>query len=226
MPLFTIPANDIDTAGYPVDADLPIDWLATELAEGDLTAKEPGHFTGRLSRTGIGTGSPDEIVLRGRVRAELTTPCARCMDPSAVSVNAQMTLLLRAAPAAKTAPKGTRKRAHDPEHENGNGKAPAKAKAKAEEEEYEFTSEEADFDVYDGETIVLDPFIREAILLEVPNFPLCSDACPGIRRADLERAEPAPAIDPRLAPLNALRERLAAAQQSSAASSPEKKKKE
>ena len=74
--------------------------------------------------------------------------------------------------------------------------------------------------------MVLDPFIREAILLEVPNFPLCSDACPGIRRADLERAEPAPAIDPRLAPLNALRERLAAAQQSSAASSPEKKKKE
>jgi len=224
MPLFIIPANDIDTAGFPVDADLPIDWLTSELAEGSLTATAPGHFTGRLSRTGIGTGSPDEIVLRGRVRAELTMPCARCMDPTAVSVNAQMTLLLKPAPTAKTATKGARKRGHDHEHENGNGKAPAKAKT--EEEEYEFTSEEADFDLYDGDTVVLDPFIREAILLEVPNFPLCSDACPGIRRADLERAEPAPAIDPRLAPLNALRERLAAAQQSSAASSPEKKKKE
>lgn len=220
MPLFSIPANDIDTAGYPVDADLPIDWLASELAEGDLTAKEPGHFTGRLSRTGIGTGNPDEIVLRGRVRAELTTPCARCMDPSAVSVNTEMTLLLKPAPSAKAAPKHEKKRGHA--GANGNGKPPAKT----EEEEYEFTSEEADFDLYDGETVVLDPFIREAILLEVPNFPLCSDACPGIRRADLERAEPAPAIDPRLAPLNALRERLAAAQQSSAASSPEKKKKE
>jgi len=217
MPLFTIPANDIDTAGYPVDADLPIDWLASELEVGDLTAKSPGHFTGRLSRTGLGTGNPNEIVVRGRVRAELTTPCARCMDPSTVNVDTDMTLLLKPAPtAAKGPPKADRKRA------NGNGKAPAKT----EEEEYEFTSEEADFDLYDGDTIVLDPFIREAILLEVPNFPLCSDACPGIRPADLERAEPAPAIDPRLAPLNALRERLAAAKESSAASSPGKKKKE
>jgi uncharacterized protein len=214
MPLFAIPANDIDTAGFPVDADLPIEWLASELVEGDLTAKAPGHFTGRLSRTGIGTGNPDEIVLRGRVRAELTTPCARCMDPSSVNVDTEMTLLLRPAPSAKTAPK----------HEHKKGKA--NGKPKTEEEEYEFTSEEADFDLYDGETIVLDPFIREAILLEVPNFPLCSDACPGIRPADLERAEPAPAIDPRLAPLNALRERLAAAKESSAASSPGKKKKE
>lgn len=217
MPLFIIPANDIDTAGYPVDADLPIDWLASELAEADLTAKDPGHFTGRLSRTGLGTGNPNEIVVRGRVRAELTTPCARCMDPSAVHVDTEMTLLLKPAPsAAKASPKADRKKA------NGNGKAPAKT----EEEEYEFSSEEADFDLYDGDSIVLDPFLREAILLEVPNFPLCSDACPGIRPADLERAEPAPAIDPRLAPLNALRERLAAAQESSAASSPGKKKKE
>jgi len=217
MPLFTIPANDIDTAGHPVDADLPTDWLASELSDAELTATHPGHFTARLSRTGLGTGNPDEIVVRGRVRAELTTPCARCMDPSAVNVDTEMTLLLKPAPGAgKGSPKADRKRA------NGNGKAPAKT----EEEEYEFTSEEADFDHYDGETIVLDPFIREAILLEVPNFPLCSDACPGIRPADLERAEPAPAIDPRLAPLNALRERLAAAKESSAASSPGKKKKE
>lgn len=215
MPLFAIPANDIDTAGFPVDADLPIDWLASELLEGDLTAEAPGHFTGRLSRTGIGTGNPDEIVVRGRVRAELTTPCARCMDPSAVNVDTEVTLLLRPAPAAKA-----------PKHEHKKGKSNGKPAAKTEEEEYEFTSDEADFDLYDGETIVLDPFIREAILLEVPNFPLCSDACPGIRPADLERAEPAPAIDPRLAPLNALRERLAAAKESSAASSPGKKKKE
>jgi uncharacterized protein len=215
MPLFTIIANDIDTAGRSVDADLPIEWLAAELAEADLTAQAPGHVTARLSRTGIGTGSSGEIVLRGRVRAELTTPCARCMDATPVHVNAEMTLLLRPSASAKP-PKGDRKKA------NGTGKPPSKT----EEEEYEFTSEEADFDVYDGETIVLDPFLREAILLEVPNFPLCSDACPGIRPADLERAAPAPAIDPRLAPLNALRERLAAAQESSAASSPGKKKKE
>jgi uncharacterized protein len=215
MPLFTIQANDIDTAGRSVEADLPMDWLVSELVEADLTPLAPGHFAVRLSRTGIGTGNSGEIVIRGRVRAELTMPCARCMDPTPVHVDTSLTLLLAPAPTAKP-PKVAHKKA------NGHGKSPAKA----EEEEYEFTAQEAEFDEYDGETVVLDPFLREAILLEAPNFPLCSDACPGIRRADLERAEPAPAIDPRLAPLNALRERLAAAQHSSAAASPEKKKKE
>ena len=38
-------------------------------------------------------------------------------------------------------------------------------------------------DHYDGETVVLDPFVREAILLEVPNFPLCSEDCAGIQPA-------------------------------------------
>ena len=215
MPLFTIPANDIDTAGRSVDADLPTDWLVSELVEADLTPLGPGHVSVRLSRTGIGTNNAGEIVIRGRVRAELTMPCARCMDPTPVHVDSSITLLLVPAPTAKP-----------PKHEHKKANGQGKPAAKPEEEEYEFTSEEADFDLYDGETVVLDPFIREAILLEAPNFPLCSDACPGIRRADLERAEPAPAIDPRLAPLNALRERLAAAQESSAAASPEKKKKE
>src|SRR5262249_11349841 len=96
-------------------------------------------------------------------------------------------------------------------------------KGKVKEPEYEFTAEEADLDTYDGETVVLDAFVREAILLEMPNFPLCSEACPGIgpaasgrdrddgptirARAEAEEAT-APALDPRLAPLGALRERL------------------
>src|SRR3954471_10908888 len=151
MPLFTIPANDIDTAGLSVDGDLPIDWLKTELEEPELTAALPGHFTARLSRTG------EEIVVRGRVRAVLTTPCARCMDPSTVDVDTELTLLLHPAASPKAQPKAARKRA------NGDAKAEAKASAKAAEEEYEFTSQEAEFDVYDGESVVLDPFIREAI---------------------------------------------------------------
>ena len=47
-------------------------------------------------------------------------------------------------------------------------------------QEFEFTSEEADHDLYDGESILLDEFVREALLLEMPNFPLCSEDCAGI----------------------------------------------
>jgi len=58
---------------------------------------------------------------------------------------------------------------------------------------------------------VLDDFVREAILLEIPIFPLCSEDCPGIRPAssDVVDEEAEPRVDPRLAPLGALRAKLA-----------------
>jgi hypothetical protein len=45
---------------------------------------------------------------------------------------------------------------------------------------YEFSAEEADVDYYDPDEVVLDTFVREALLLEIPIFPLCSVDCPGI----------------------------------------------
>jgi len=195
MPLLAVSANDIDTAGLPVEAELPPAWLEHELADASLTSRPgapPARVDLRLSRSG------DAVVVRGRVRAWLTTPCARCLEPAAVDVDTTLTLLLEPV-----------------------SSKPAKASKK--DEEYEFSSSEADQDTFDGETVVLDPFVREALLLEVPNFPLCSEGCPGIRPA----AEPASAggreehADPRLAPLGALRARLAGA----APKSPEKTKK-
>src|SRR5690606_3988104 len=72
------------------------------------------------------------------------------------------------------------------------------------DEEYELSAGEADLDVYDGETVVLDNFVREAILLEVPAFPLCDEACPGLSEVAVE-PEVGAAVDPRLAPLSAFR---------------------
>ena len=81
--------------------------------------------------------------------------------------------------------------------------------ASRKEPEYEFSAEEADYDVYDGEAVVLDPFVREALLLDLPNFPLCSEACPGIApRLEAPVEALRPAVDPRFAPLHALRGRL------------------
>ena len=91
-----------------------------------------------------------------------------------------------------------------------SGKRASKSKDK-EPPEYEFSSDEAEVDVYDGELVVLDGFVREAILLEMPIFPLCSESCPGIRPASPEVVDGGaePPLDPRLAPLRALRAGLA-----------------
>lgn len=181
MPLLSVSAHDVDAAGLALDAELPPVWLDAELGDAGVTARggAPGRVSARLSRTG------KDIIVRGRVHAALTTPCARCTEPAAIDVDTELALLLQPAAAAKAKP----------------GK----------DDEYEFSAAEADVDTYDGETVVLDAFVREALLLEVPNFPLCSEGCPGIRPA----AEPAPEpearpLDPRLAPLGALRAKLEA----------------
>ncbi|WP_437932129.1 DUF177 domain-containing protein [Sorangium sp. So ce291] len=213
MSQFAVSANDIDISGLSLDVSVPTDWLNAELADADVTGRAPGHLSARLSRTG------NEIVVRGRVKAPVATPCARCLSPAPQDIDAELSLLLRPAPKAETHGPGHRHRRDD-----GGRNGAAKAEPKVKEAEYEFTAEEADVDTYDGETVVLDPFIREAILLEMPNFPLCSEACPGIgpaaSREDreggsstrvggaAEEDEAAPGLDPRLAPLSALREKL------------------
>jgi len=138
------------------------------------------------------------------------------MNPTPLDIDAELSLLLRPAAPAPKAGKG--KDAKAPSHggipardqspARQHEKQAAKHKPKP-DEEYEFTSEEADTDTYDGETVVLDPFVREAILLEVPNFPLCADSCPGIAPAPEATGDPGPApLDPRLAPLLAVRAAL------------------
>lgn len=209
-PLIQITAADIDTAGLEIDRDLPADWLRHELGDVEIGSDVPGRVTARLSRSG---GA--EIVVRGRVRASLTLPCARCLEPAHADVEGELSLLLKPA-APQPPPSAARKAAATPAKEpRARRSAPAKEPASAKREpEYEFTSEEAEIDHYDGERVVLDPFIREAILLEVPNFPLCSESCPGIAPAPIAAqatAEPPAEVDPRLAPLGALRDRLASA---------------
>jgi uncharacterized protein len=75
-------------------------------------------------------------------------------------------------------------------------------------EKLEGADHEPDVDTYEGEVVVLDRFLREAILLESPTFPLCSEACEGIRPAS-ETASPeeGAATDPRLLPLLELAKR-------------------
>lgn len=232
MPLFIISAGDIETPGLTIDADIPPAWIAEELAEAEVTAALaddpasgplPGHVTARLSRSGT------EIVVRGHVVASVSMPCARCLRPSKVDIDGELSLLLKCVPVkpgkgkarkekpgiaeAGPVPRRGRTPAVDAGAGAGHGHTSAAgAGHKRKESEYEFSADEADVDTYDGEQVVLDPFIREAMLLELPNFPLCSEACPGIGPPPgpkVEAAGGAPlVIDPRLAPLAALRAKL------------------
>jgi uncharacterized protein len=230
MSLITIPVANIDTAGRALEVELPVAWLDQQLADSDndLKGAAPGQVTARLSRSGT------DVVVRGRVKASVRTPCARCLEPTNIDVDTELSLLLKAAPGQASAEPGEgrhgeTRRSHAAvkargeaaavkargEAAGGAGKAGATAKKPAKESkekeppEYEFSSGEADLDTYDGETVVLDGFVREAILLEMPIFPLCSESCPGIRPSPEagDGGDTRP-VDPRLAPLGALRAEL------------------
>ncbi|MBL9025292.1 MAG: DUF177 domain-containing protein [Myxococcales bacterium] len=172
LPLLVVAANDIDASGLRLDVELPVAWLKDRAAEAEGTATEPGRFEGRLSRSGRA-----DIVVRGRVKATFELPCARCLKAVLVPIDTEIGLLLKPR-AAHEPPKANAKPAAAPS--TGDTQAKKAKRRKAPEPEYEFTSEEADEDTYDGEKVVLDSFVREALLLEVPSFPLCSEACTGI----------------------------------------------
>lgn len=206
-PLISYAATDLDTVGLAVEKALPAAWLDEQLGDAGIHGLEPGHLSARLSRTG------SDVVVRGRVHAKLGLSCARCLEPAIAEVDGELSLLLKAVappppvkPTAKTAEaKPARARRAKGEVEPAVV-APSKSKK---EPEYEFTADEADLDSYDGDTVILDEFVREAILLEVPNFPLCSDACAGIPRAPSVEGQSQETIDPRLLPLAAIRSKLA-----------------
>lgn len=117
-----------------------------------------------------------DVVVHGHAKAEVELPCARCLEPARVVLEPKISVLM--VPAAKMRDGDER------EHELGAG--------------------EADVLPYDGESVVLDNLVRDNLLLEVPMIPLCSEGCPGIPSVPESAAGPA-TIDPRLAPLLALK---------------------
>jgi uncharacterized protein len=183
-PLLTVSRKDLDHGPKQVRAVLPAAWLSRKLTEAveeggaPMTSSKGGDVDFELTPAG-----GDNFLLHGHVHATVDTTCGRCLGPAQIPVDGELTLLM--------VPKVE------------EGKRPVKGKrSKDSEGELEFDPDEADVATYDGETLVLDDLVREAILLELPISPLCSESCAGIRTDPAIAARMAEAkVDPRLAPL-------------------------
>jgi uncharacterized protein len=122
--------------------------------------------------------SGTDVVVHGTLQAALTVPCARCLEPVVVEIDEPVSLLVVT-------------------------KAATSSKNPASDED-QLLAGEADTLPYDGETVVLDDFVRDELILQTPNFPLCSEDCPGMSPSlpspDRANALDRP-VDPRLLPL-------------------------
>lgn len=183
-PELLLEIHDLDAAGKTFSSAIDVAWATRTLEGCDLTPVAPGHVEVRFSK------SSEDIVIRGRVKMRFEIACARCLGPAPLDVDTELSLLLVPAASRKaTYARGKSGPPDDPRRE-------------------ETSPDDADLDVYEGDHIALDGFVREAILLEVPPFPLCSATCPGIAAPPQEPVTTAGDIDPRLQPLLALSARL------------------
>jgi uncharacterized protein len=168
MPEFSIPIHDLDAGGREFRFPLRSTWLRGALeGTGVSPSDHDGEMTVRLSKSG------NDVVVRGKLRGDLKVPCARCLEPATIPIDAELSALAVLG-------------------ETGAGD---------EEDEHEVSEQEADMISYDGETVVLDDLVRDELLLGVPMIPLCSEACPGISPQPTRDPDADADIDPRLRPL-------------------------
>jgi uncharacterized protein len=124
-----------------------------------------------------------DVLVQGHVEAEVAATCARCLADVSIDVDLPVTAL------------------YSPEHTRAQ-----------ETDEVDVQLDEVNRDYYSGAQVVLDPMVRELLLLEVPMKPLCSDECEGI--AVPEHLRPPGEVfggsvpDARFAPLLKLKEAL------------------
>ena len=172
---------------------------------------EVGRVEAEVSKNGR------EVLVHGRAKAAVTMPCARTLEPLEISIDVPFYLLLRprggaagreGAASSNRAPRAGKRIKTPPERPSTSRKRGGAPESLSEDA--------AAGDFYDGEMIVLDDFVREHILLELPMFPVRSDlhsspvasiGAPSPTSA-ADSAEGSQPLDPRLVPLAKLAEAM------------------
>jgi uncharacterized protein len=198
---FVFPIHDLDVTGR--DARFPVTsaWLRGALEGCEMQPAGPeGLLEVHLTKTG------NEVLVQGHVDVRMVIPCARCLKPVELRPHMELALLLFPGTASHAPRQGARAQGAPPNQARPRDGAHNRKPALA--ESGEFSPDDAEVDTYEGDEVVLDRFVREAILLESPTFPLCSEACEGIRPASEAAPEAqGPVTDPRLLPLLELAKR-------------------
>lgn len=249
---FVVRVTDVESGPLRLRLPITRAWLEQALSETEARpwlSEAGGEDEGRLSLDLAMSGR--NVLVRGHVGVAVTLPCARTLDPANYRLEPEVFLMLAPAGHAPVSHTGAgragsghgshghgrdRQRTAEPSRTEGKRKgrreaaveaAPAKGGNKKKggdwSEDPELLEEDAAVDTYSGEQIVLDDFVREFILLELPMFPvredLRSESFEGSSAppddAQATGASPAESssvgerpLDPRLSPLKDLKARL------------------
>jgi uncharacterized protein len=192
-PLFSLSVRDVERADQRRSWPIPAEWLDTALADTEArSAGTPGTLEVYVKKSGR------EVLVKGKAQATVTMPCARTLEPVPVALDAEIMLLLTPRANASSTGAGRPRR-----------RERAREESAADEAAELLSADDAARDEYDGETVELDSFVREHLLLELPLFPVRSDLpFDPTPATDTPPDESGAAVDPRLAPLAALASQL------------------
>jgi len=208
---------DLDSGPKILRSPIPPEWIDEILGDTEVRhSGVPGEISISITKTG------DDVLVRGTVSVTVQVPCSRTLEPAVYALKPEVFLLLthrrgpdrgRSASAKRAAEKAKGEAAKGKPGSEKAGAAGGKGKggkgSVGWDTDPELSDEDAATDTYSGDEIVLDPFLREFILLEVPMVPLRED----LRDSNFEARPPLPENpermgDPRLSPLGLLKELL------------------
>jgi uncharacterized metal-binding protein YceD (DUF177 family) len=203
-PIFVLPVADLERGPQKVNWAIPEGWLREVLSESSATPRGDGKLLLELSKNG------QEVVVRGGAHVSIEMPCVVTLDPLPLELEPDIFLMLAPSPSARAATRPGRVRG------GANGERAGRDRGKKDvggwASDPELSPNAAAEDTYDGEKIVLDEFLREFILLELPMYPrrsdLPSEETAAIRAPSEDREPTAAPVDPRLLPLAAIASRL------------------
>jgi len=197
---FVISVRDLENGPKEVTFTLTEAWLRDVLEPAGASPRGPGSVTVEVEKQGR------DVMVRGRAEFCAVLPCVVTLDPVTFDLRPEIFLMLtqgKAGPAKGRA--------------GGPTKAPTvptpkrKKRPHGNDNELELSPEENARDTFEGDEIVLDDFIREFLLLELPLYPRRPDL-PSPEESIVSRPLAGPtgeqSIDPRLEPLAKLAARL------------------
>ena len=197
-PELVVRIADLEQGPKEITWSLRLPWLELALDGTDASPREEGLVRVELTKTG------EDVVVRGRAHVVVTMPCSRTLEPIQVELDPQIFLLLSRA--GEPTAGHRRGRAQRPPGQKPGGARPSRSNTWADDPR--LGDEAAARDVFHGESVVLDAFLREFILLELPMNPVRSDLRAPPEQATAPRPAPTTSPDPRLAPLAALLDRM------------------
>ena len=204
---FVVPLADLESGPKHLASTISEAWLRHAFADTEATAVGPGKLDVELSKNGR------EVLVRGRAEVDVTVPCVVTLDPLPFKLEPEILLLL--SPGPGESPGGRKAKAPPKERRDAKPSGKKGKRAKAWAEEPELSTHEAAADTFSGDEVVLDGFLREFILLELPMYPRRSDL-PSPGEAAIgpgPQPEGPQPLDPRLSPLAELAKRLVSNEQ-------------